>query len=230
MSGRGKGGKGLGKGRKPKNVFSLKTSSMSGEDKPPMYVVKSTVSPSGKKSVRVYKATFVSRGNIQGYKITVKGKRIGVKPGKAAFSDKLDAQIYADYKRGCKYGVDKSSGQCLTKSGRKARDYVKSSGGVGVGKSRTRISEEQAQIAAKELNRGKTYSRGNTKNFTASRTRISSYEKAKKKKRAPSAYNKYMKKNLGSLKNLTKEQRKAKFKSVASGWKKLSDGEKAKYK
>mgnify|MGYP001944768350 CR=1 FL=1 len=214
----------------PKNVFSLKTSSMSGEDKPPMYVVKSTIGPSGKKSVRVYKATYVTRGSTRGYKITIKGKRMGVKPGKAAFFDKYDAMEYASVKRGCKYGVDKSSGTCLTKSGRKARDYVKSSGGVGVRANRTKISEEQAQIAAKELNRDKTYSRGKTKNFTGSRARISSYEKAAKKKRKPSAYNNYMKKNLGSMKNMTKTERKNKFSSVASGWKKLSEAEKASYK
>lgn len=226
MSARGKGGRGLGKGRTYKPVFNVSDKMTSGDEKPPMYVVKSVIN-NGKKSVRVYKATYVSRGNVRGYKITVKGKRIGVKPGKAAFDNRLDARIYADFKRGCKYGVDKSSGSCLTKSGRKARDYVKESGLRNRG---SKLSEKEAQIAARELNRGRTYSRGKAKEFSASRTRIGSYTKAAKKKRAPSAYNKYMKKNLGSMKNMSKAERKAKFKAVASGWKKLSPAQQAQYK
>jgi len=182
--------------------------------------------------VRIYKATYVTRGPTRGYKVKIKGKRVAVKPGKAAFYNESDARRYALFKRGCKYGVDKSAGKCLTKSGRKARDYVKSRGGVGRGKFglRFKISEEEAQEAAKELNWGKSYNRGKTKDFSASRVRISSYEKATKKKRKPSAYNNYMKANLGSMKNMTSTARKNKFASVANGWKKLSEAEKASYK
>lgn len=227
MSGRGKGSKGLGKGRK--REFRVTDKNLEKDDKRPLYVVKSVLR-NGKKSVRVYKATFVSRGAVRGYKITVGGKRIGVKPGKAAFFDKYKAMNYASYKRGCKYGVDKASGACLTKSGRKARDYVKSSGGVGVGKGRSKISEEQARIAAMELNTG-AYTTGKAKDFSAIRTRIGSYARPVKKKRTGrSAYQKYMKANLGSLKGMTKAARQAKFVSVAKGWKKLSPAEQAKYK
>lgn len=230
MSGRGKGGRGLGRGlgRRRRTEFSLKTVAADGSKKP-MYVVKSVIKD-GKKSVRVYKATYVSRGAIRGYKITIKGKRVGVKPGKSAFFSKSDALEYAKIKRGCKYGVNKTEGKCLTKSGRKARDYVKSSGGVGIGKTRSKISEEQAYRAAKELNRGRSYSVGAKKDFESTRARIGSYTQAAKKKRKPSAYNNYMKKNLGSLKNMGKAERKAKFKSVAMGWKKLSPADQAKYK
>lgn len=119
MSGRGKGSKGLGK-PKPK-VFSVTEKKLEAGDKRPLYVVKSVLKD-GKKSVCVYKATLVTRGSVRGYKITVGGKRIGVKPGKAAFFSKWEAQQYAMYKRSCKYGVDKASGACLTKS--RALRYV----------------------------------------------------------------------------------------------------------
>lgn len=160
------------------------TYTMSGRGKA-FYVVKKVMTKAGKPTYRVYKATYVSRGTGKGYKITVGGKRVPVKNNKNAFDYRSEAATYAEAKRGCKYGLDKKSGACLTKSGRSAKDYVKKAG-------RKDMSKEQIREAAMEVNRGRSYTntRSTKRYLTGDRTRIGYEAKAVKPKRKASAHSK----------------------------------------
>lgn len=182
MSGRGKGGKGLGRS-KPET--GAKFTNIGETNDTVFYVVKKVMTSSGKPTYRAYKATYVSKGKGKGYKITVGGKRVPVKNNKNAFDDMYDARAYAAAKRGCKYGLDKKSGACLTKSGRSAKDYVKKAG-------RKDMTKEQIREAAMELNSGKSYtnSRSSKKYLVGARKRIGYEEKATKPKRKASAHSK----------------------------------------
>jgi hypothetical protein len=249
MSGRGRGGRGLGKrggSRNPVDNYEKfdedhydgyqivdNTDPAANKDNKPLYLVKRVTTKAGKTSHRVYKATYVKRGKSMGYKITVGGKRVPVKTGSKAFTRRYDALRYAAAKRSCKYGIHKVNGSCRTKRGRASYDQAKAyhaSKGLNLEQYQ---KENMAQFKFGDKKKRPNF-HGSEKMHDGERHTIGYVQGTVRRKsttkRKPSAYNKYMKKNLGSLKNMTTAERKKKFSTTARGWKKLSTEQQNKYK
>lgn len=222
-------GLGIRRNKGPERAMVFQSSEA--DDRKPFYVVRKVMTKNGNTGYRINTAKYVKRRNGgYGYVIKVNGKTVPVS-GKNAFEDREDAEAYADAKRKCKYGIDKITGKCLTKSGRSAKDYVKKASGGKYG------MNPQLRTAALEINRGKrgrsyVNNKSDSVSLMANRRRLSYTEGTKKprKKRAPSAYNKYMKANLGNMKGMTMAERRARFKVIAKNWKMLSEQQKNKYK